>query len=321
MLQRGAFHPSSIITGQSDSRTPPPLPLSLLPLPSLLSQFTRFTQHVLNHINHPFVLVTGSADFSAPFLSGSDGVLAHARTLLNNPFLVAWFAQNLDMIHPKIVPLPIGIDYHTLSQQDITEHAWGTPTSAQRQDALLQELRCTLPPFHARPPTAIMNFKASGRDVRSYVFNLLQGREGVRHVGGVQRSDLWRMYGEFSFVISPRGYGKDCHRTWEALTLGCAVIVSKDHHLRPLYDDLPVIQLEDWSSVTQENMLLWKEEISKKWGTYRWEKLRTDFWADSVRKAAQNERVDDFWRVHPFRNNPDSWSHGEFVYVDDAGAA
>lgn len=165
-----------------------------------------------------------------------------------------------------------------------------------------------------------MNFKAAGRDVRSYVHNLLNGREGVTYIGGVQRSELWRMYGDFAFVISPRGYGKDCHRTWEALTLGCAVIVSKDHHLRPLYDDLPVIQLEEWEQVTAENLVRWQGELSSKWHTFRWEKLRGQFWLDAVNRAAKTGKVEDFWKTTRFKNNAaegfdetDS-AFGEFVY-------
>jgi hypothetical protein len=266
------------------------------------------------HIHHPFVVVTGSADFSAPLLSHQvGGALGDSASLLGNPLLVAWFAQNMDVIHPKLVPVPIGIDYHSIALPNITEHSWGRPTSAERQDALLQELRCTLPPFHERPITAIMNFKAAGRDVRSRVFETLKDVAGVKTVGGVARSDLWRMYGEFSFVVSPRGYGKDCHRTWEALTLGCAVIVSRDHHLQALYDDLPVIQVEDWSTVTAEALARWKGELAARWHTFRWEKLRAAFWIDAVRRVAGSGRVEDVWRAKRFVNNPGAAAWGEFV--------
>lgn len=57
------------------------------------TQCGKWIQHVMPSINHPFVLVTGSADYSAPLLSGSEGALNHARQALNNPNLIAWFAQ------------------------------------------------------------------------------------------------------------------------------------------------------------------------------------------------------------------------------------
>jgi hypothetical protein len=40
----------------------------------------------------------------------------------------------------------------------------------------------------------------------------------------LNRSELWRRHGNYSFVISPPGHGLDCHRTWEALALGCIPI-------------------------------------------------------------------------------------------------
>ena len=194
------------------------------------------------------------------------------------------------------------------------EPSWGAPTAALRQEALLMRLRCEHPPFAQRPPTAIMNFKVSGRDLRSRVHELLRDVKGVHWVEGVQRHELWRRYGEFSFVVSPRGYGKDCHRTWEALSLGCAVIVSRDFHLRPLYDDLPVIQVERWETVTAEALLRWKRELSDKWHTFRFEKLRSAFWLDAVRRAAAEGGVGGLWRAKPYSNNAAEFASVEFVY-------
>ena len=287
----------------------------------VMTQVGAFVQHIMPRITVPFVLVTGSSDFSAPLMSGSEGALATARAALDNPLLVAWFAQNPDMLHPKLVPVPIGIDYHTLAVPDRPGnegrgHSWGEPTSVLRQEALLMELRCRMAPFYARPPRALMNFKLAGRDLRSRVHGLLSGVKGVEWVDGVKRHELWRMYGEFSFVVSPRGYGKDCHRTWEALSLGCAVIVSRDFHLRPLYDDLPVIQVERWETVTAEALLAWKAELERKWHTFRFEKLRTQFWLDAVRRASSEGNVSSLWAVRSFKNNRAGFASAAFVHDD-----
>ena len=47
------------------------------------------------------------------------------------------------------------------------------------------------------------------------------------------------------------GHGMDCHRTWEALILGCIVIVKKSV-LDVLYEDLPVLIVDNWSDITKE---------------------------------------------------------------------
>lgn len=52
------------------------------------------------------------------------------------------------------------------------------------------------------------------------------------------------------YVISPPGNGPDCHRTWEALYLNAIPIVKKESW--PFKNlDMPVLQIEDWSSISQ----------------------------------------------------------------------
>ena len=180
-------------------------------------------------------------------------------------------------------------------------------------------LRCDHPPFAARPPTAIMNFKTAGRGLRAEVGALLRSVEGVHWVDGVRRHELWALYGNFSFVVSPRGDGKDCHRTWEALALGCAVIVSRDFFLRPLYDDLPVVQVERWETVTAEALLRWKADLSARWHTFRFEKLRSAFWREAVQRAAAEGTVQGLWRARPYANNPLEFASVAFAYRDASG--
>jgi len=281
------------------------------------TQLREFIEKVVPLLREPFVVVSGSSDVSGPLagMGWSEDSLATARKLLANPLLAAYFAQNPDYKHPKMVPLHIGFDFHTIAKPGLTEHAWGAPASVQAQDAELAHLRCALPPFSQRQPRALMNFKSAGRSVRSQVAQLLTGRPGITYVDNLSRSQLWRYYGEFAFIVSPRGYGKDCHRTWEALALGAAVIVSKDSFLEPLYEDLPVIQIANWDLVTAENLALWQAELAAKWHTFRFEKLRTDFWLDAIRKAARQGSLDGIWEwntdARPERGN---YSYGRLVF-------
>ncbi len=61
----------------------------------------------------------------------------------------------------------------------------------------------------------------------------------------------WRTQSRFAFVASPLGTGWDCHRTWEALVLGCIPIVSRSPMAR-LFEGLPVIVVSDWREVNRE---------------------------------------------------------------------
>jgi hypothetical protein len=66
----------------------------------------------------------------------------------------------------------------------------------------------------------------------------------------LKRYDSWKKQSEYAFVVSPHGNGLDCHRTWEALCLGCIVIV-KTSPIDSLYEDLPVLIVKDWSEINQ----------------------------------------------------------------------
>lgn len=64
----------------------------------------------------------------------------------------------------------------------------------------------------------------------------------------VLRERSWETQAKYAFVISPHGNGLDCHRTWEALTLGCIPIV-RTSGLDSLYSDLPVLIVKNWSDI------------------------------------------------------------------------
>ena len=65
------------------------------------------------------------------------------------------------------------------------------------------------------------------------------------------RIKSWTKMINYKYVISPLGNGLDCHRTWEAIILGCIPIV-KTSVLDPLYIGLPVLIVKDWSDINQE---------------------------------------------------------------------
>ena len=77
------------------------------------------------------------------------------------------------------------------------------------------------------------------------------------------------------FVISPRGNGLDTHRIWEALYVGSFPVV-KTSSLDPLYADLPIVIVQDWTDVTEEFLNQKYLEFTSK--TYLYDKLYTDFW-------------------------------------------
>lgn len=92
--------------------------------------------------------------------------------------------------------------------------------------------------------------------------------------------DYMKQMAQCKFTLSPRGYGPDTYRTWEALLAGSIPIV-KSSPLDTLYADLPVLIIDDWTVLTQEYLEQKYGEItSKKWSI---EKLFVDYWIAQIR--------------------------------------
>ncbi len=97
------------------------------------------------------------------------------------------------------------------------------------------------------------------------------------------RQTAWTNQSHFSFVISPHGNGLDCHRTWEALALGCIPIV-RSSPLDILYEDLPVAIVNDWSDVTPGFLLteIEKRKEKQEQNQYNFSKLTLTYWVNQI---------------------------------------
>ena len=85
---------------------------------------------------------------------------------------------------------------------------------------------------------------------------------------------------KYSFVLSPHGNGLDCHRTWEALVLGCIPVV-KTSSLDKLYDDLPVLIVNNWYDIDEELLKNTIENFKDK--KFNYDKLKLDYWINKIK--------------------------------------
>jgi hypothetical protein len=81
--------------------------------------------------------------------------------------------------------------------------------------------------------------------------------------------------------LSPPGGGLDCHRTWEALILGCIPIVKRFNiPLENVYADLPVLIVDDWEDVTEELLVSTIKDFNSR--TFDYNKLTLKYWVDLI---------------------------------------
>lgn len=171
---------------------------------------------------------------------------------------------------------------------------------ALEQESILKQMLQTFKPTSLRKKRAFVDFQFSdtirGGEFRRYlqfgedrttIFNRLLKTGLIDYSGWMKRSDLWNTKGQYAFSISPHGNGLDCHRTWEDLILGCIVIV-KTSPLDRMYEGLPVVIINDWDEVTQQNLEIWLEQYQDAFTSpYFREKLTLNYWLSKIRAAAE----------------------------------
>ena len=207
-----------------------------------------FTTTLLPSLRSKFILVTGDSDLIVP-----NNCMEYARILLATPHLVAWFAQNCFGGHPKLHQIPIGLDYHTLSVPG--GHPWGPSAHPIDQEVMLTGIKQTALPLAARRIKCYGNFHFNwyASDERKEALQTIRSDVIDYQTQALQRIDTWKEMAKYAFIPSPKGAGPDCHRTWEALVLGCIPIVHKSP-LDPLFEGLPVWIVDSWSDITPEHM-------------------------------------------------------------------
>lgn len=236
-----------------------------------------FSKHILPQLKQAFTLVSGDSDLPINPTS-----LGHALgDLLSNSMILSWHAQNRDFDDPKLHSLPIGINLHNLWSNPLQ---WGggfiLPTLQELQ---LQTIAENAPSLLRREQKVFCNWHFSiDRADRKDCFEKIDKSVCFFQSEPRPMVETWEIQSQFQFVLSPHGAGLDCHRTWEALLLGCIPIV-KAAKINDLFDDLPVIVVREWQEINQQFLESAAREISQK--KYKLEKLTTGYWNSKIKST------------------------------------
>jgi hypothetical protein len=250
------------------------------------SAIPSFIKRMLPHIRFKFILISGDCDEDIPndiFRTNNDFI-----SFVDDDRLLHWYCQNWIGEHKKVSNIPIGMDYHTMQTRD---HFWGPKTNCYTQELLLNKIRETMKPFWERDVKCYSNFHFFTTTKHGYdrieaiknIPNELVYYEPER----IKRLISWKKQSNYAFVISPHGGGYDCHRTWEALLLGCIVIVKKSK-IDKLYEELPVLIVDKWSDVNID--LLKKTIIDFKNKKFNYDKLNLSYWIKNIKNNHNNSR-------------------------------
>lgn len=243
-----------------------------------------FMDHVYKRITVPFVLITGGISDEATTWSNLTNVIHWFGTNCNNfpatdshlftclPLglndVHAWGVSSLPFLHNMTHQLSFNKakpNYRpTVKQYDILV-AFSTNTHPLR--ATIQRYFCGTPEEKSSTPFSYKN--AANVTSLCITFSL-------------DPASFFKIMAASKFVISPHGHGLDCHRTWEALSLGAFPIVLSST-LDSLYEDLPVLIIKSWEDLNPTFLNLSYERIGGNL-SYSYEKLRATHWGRAFRR-------------------------------------
>jgi len=242
------------------------------------SAIPHFISTEFTKITVPFILVTGDCDECCPndlFRSQLDFL-----KFIESNKIIHWYSQNCIGKHAKLSQIPIGLDYHTMSNKN---HEWGLQTSPHDQEKLLLSIKNNSKPILERVCKAYANFQflmtTRFSNDRKDAIKKIPANCIYYEQSKITRLKTWANQSQYSFVVSPHGNGLDCHRTWEALVLGCIPIV-KTSHLDTLFAGLPIWIVKDWNEITQESMS--KKRIEFQEIDKINEKLKLSYWISHI---------------------------------------
>ena len=240
-----------------------------------------FVVYILPYIRNKFTLVSGDSDMCVPLESLNERL---SNILINNPYLIKWYAQNTRIQNDnKIIQLPIGLDYHTILNNP--QHNWKSDNEGylpSQQETILQNIKTLSKPFYERKLTNVyINFtlNADRFGQRKDALNKIPKHLLHYNSNFTKRTQLWKEMSNFAFILSPFGVGMDCHRTWEALILGCIPIV-KATNFTLMFKDLPVLIVNDWKEVTKELLEKTIEDFKHK--EFNYDKLTLKYWIKRI---------------------------------------
>lgn len=207
------------------------------------NKYVNALSFISQHRDKRFVLVT---DNGAPEIRKT-GI----------PFnVIRWFAMNPNFKHPKISPIPLGLErpkWHPTKMQIMLE-----AENTKRLDKAF----CQFNPGTKPDARTELLVKASQRLIDADVFSCVNGQNFEGYIQNLKK---------YKYCFSPRGRGIDTHRTWEALYMGCIPITQKEfiHEFEDF--DLPILFLDNWEDFNYQEV---KGDFNSKLLTMSyWEKL------------------------------------------------
>jgi len=236
-----------------------------------LKLLEKFLEEIHPKIKSKYILITKSCckSFKKEFLK-----------YLEDDQLAVWIGINIKYDHPRLICMPIGVASSTSPKQ------FKLLNKVCSQDIDLREK------FFNKDKQFFLysNFSLHTHKSRPRIQKFFRDKKfcysPTKKSFNLYLQDLTQS----KFVLSPRGHGFDCFKTWETLSCGSIPIV-KSSPIDYLYEDLPVLIINEWEEITEEFLNEKFEDMSKK--EYNLEKIYADYWINLIKELSEDLKSTD----------------------------
>lgn len=187
--------------------------------------------------------------------------------------LVKWYSQNVNVIHNKIISIPIGLE-NSIWFKEIEKEKKIFRKKLESKNEINLMYVCH-------------NIRTNPIE-RMDPYNLFSNTNWatVEHgVNGNNFDNYLNKIHSHKFVLCPEGNGIDTHRVWETLYVG-SIPIQKRNINNKFYDDLPICYVDKWSDLNED--FLNKEYIRINNKNWNLNKLDFNYWVNKIKNEIKN---------------------------------
>jgi len=208
---------------------------------------------LIDYIKNPIILITSDGDRAVPSSYNKDLV----EKILSNKKIIKWYTQNYDgsLDHPKLKYYPIGLDMHTKKWLNISYFDKFRSDETLRNNKFNYYMSIRNNKINKKNRIFCDSHLSLSHPRRKEMYQILKNNKMVDFLNEkVDHLEIMKKYSEYRFVLSPRGNGLDCHRTWEVFLLG-SIVITETSSLDDMYikNNLPVIILKNFNDLNRIN--------------------------------------------------------------------
>lgn len=216
-----------------------------------------FNKHIHKFQNR-FILVSHNSDYN---------IDESYATFADNPMVIHWFAQNLNIRHPKISMIPIGVAniMWNHGKRELFQNLPKIEFSKKENLVYFEFTVCT------------NNSKRQiCKDIISKHFTFGNRLSSIEYLNKLANS---------KFIISPEGNGIDCHRIWETLLVGSVPVVLRSIFSEELAKEFPILIVNSWEEVTPDFL----ESNIPRFSDIKWpiKKLDIEYYKNKIEEKAE----------------------------------